>query len=47
MKEMFKELRNYAKEDPKDFVLSILFLVFLFFILWASLWLQAICTGNV
>jgi hypothetical protein len=47
MKEMFKELRNYAKEDPKDFVLSLIFLVFLVFILWASLWLKAICAGEV
>jgi hypothetical protein len=47
MKEMFKVLYDYAKEDPKDFICSVIFLVSLFGLLWATLWLHAICVGNV
>lgn len=47
MMEMFKTLYEYAKEDPKDFILSISFLVLMFVMFWAALWLHAICVGNV
>jgi hypothetical protein len=47
MREMFKVLYEYAKEDPKDFITSVIFVTFLFVFLWGSLWLHAICSGNV
>jgi len=47
MKTMFKVLYQTAKEDPKEFWGSLLFLVGLFVGLWGLLWLEAICQGRV
>lgn len=47
MKDMFKVLYEYAKEDPKDFMLSVIFFTLMMVFLWGSLWLHAICSGNV
>jgi hypothetical protein len=43
----FKILYNYAKEEPRDFVLSIAFMILMIFIVWASLWGHAIISGTV
>lgn len=47
MKEMFKVLYDYAKEDPKEFIGSVIFVTSIFVLFWATLWLHAICVGNV
>jgi hypothetical protein len=47
MKTMFKVLYQTAKEDPKEFWGSLVFLVGLFVMFWATLWLEAICQGRV
>ena len=38
MKEMFTTLAQAWKEDKKEFITSVLFLVFLFGFLYCSLW---------
>jgi hypothetical protein len=43
----FKVLYNYAKKDPRDFVLSIAFMVILMLMVWAGLWFAAIAEGRV
>ena len=40
MKEMFTTLRDVYKEDPKEFVTTMLFGIFLFFMMWFLLWFQ-------
>jgi len=47
MKEMTTVLLKWAKEDPKDFVASILFIGFLFGFAYCSIWLDAIISGRV
>lgn len=47
VKEMFSALYQYVKEDPKDFILSLVFISVMFFMFWASLWIAAICEGRV
>lgn len=38
MKEMFITLRDVFKEDPKDFVQTLLFGIFIFTMMWFLLW---------
>ena len=47
MKNMFITLKEWAKEDPKEFIGSVLFVAGLFVTLWASLWFAAIIEGRV
>ena len=44
---MIQVLYEHAKNDPKDFILSVLTIVMLFVGLWGTLWIHAICVGNV
>ena len=46
MKHMFKEVANHAKENPVEFTISVVFLVFLFSCLYAALWFNTIVNGN-
>lgn len=46
MKEL-KEIIQYAKEDPKDFFLSLLTVSLVFFMFYLSLWVAAILEGRV
>ena len=45
--ETFKALYSYAKSDPRDFLLSIAFMVMLMLMVWAGLWFAAIAEGRV
>jgi len=47
MKEIYHTLKQFAKEDPKEFIRSVLFLITLGIIFWALLWLGAIVEGRV
>jgi len=47
MKDMIKELYQYAKEDPKEFIVSFLFISFLFGFFYILLWFGAIIEGRV
>lgn len=47
MKEIAVTLYQWAKEDPKDFLASVLFVGFLFGFLYCSIWLDAIISGRV
>jgi hypothetical protein len=38
MKEMFTTLRDVYKEDPKDFIITLLFGIFIFTMTWFLLW---------
>jgi hypothetical protein len=38
MKEMFTTLRDVFKEDPKEFVTTMLFGIFMFFMTWFMFW---------
>jgi len=42
-----KVLYKYAKEEPRDFILSVAFMILMILILWASLWGHAILSGNI
>jgi len=46
MKEMFQVLNQHRKEDPKDFYLGILFVIFLFASFYGMMWLAAIIEGR-
>jgi len=43
----FKVLYNYAKSEPRDFLLSIAFMTMLMLLVWAGLWFAAIIEGRV
>ena len=45
--ETVKALYSYAKTDPRDFLLSIAFMVMLMLMVWAGLWFAAIAEGRV
>ena len=43
----FKILYNYAKEEPRDFALSVAFVILMTLIIVAGLWLASILEGTV
>lgn len=45
--DIIKDLVKYAKEDPKDFFLSLLTVSLVFFMFYLSLWVAAILEGRV
>jgi hypothetical protein len=47
LKLMFDTIKEAAKEDPKEIILSVVAVTSLFALLWAGLWLAAILEGNV
>ena len=47
LKLMFDTIKEAAKEDPKEVILSVIVMTSLFALLWAGLWLAAILEGNV
>lgn len=47
MKNVFTELRDWAKEDPKDFFLSAITLLSMFGLFYVVIWLDAIINGRV
>lgn len=47
LKDMFNELGEYWKDDKSDFIFTVLFLIGIFFVLWAGLWFIAIIEGRV
>jgi len=47
MKQMFLELGGWAKENPKEFIANVLFVVGLFAFLYYAMWFGAIIEGRV
>ena len=47
MKEIYHTLKQFAKEDPKEFIGSVLFMIALGVGFWALMWLGAIVEGRV
>ncbi len=47
MKETFLTLAQWAKEDPKDFILNVVTMVALFGLFYVTMWLGAIIEGRV
>ena len=46
MKQMFLELRGWAKENPKEFIANVLFVVGLFAFFYFAMWFGAIMEGR-
>jgi methyl coenzyme M reductase alpha subunit len=47
MKEMVQTLVSWAKEDPKEFVLSVITITAVFTLFYVSIWVGAIIEGRV
>lgn len=47
MKEMFLELKGFAKENPKEFIANVLFIVGLATFFYFAMWFGAIIEGRV
>ena len=46
LRQMFSEMNEYRKENPKDFYGSIVFVVMMFGGFYAAMWIAAICEGR-
>ena len=47
MKEMFLELKGFAKENPKEFIINVLFIVGMAVLFYYTMWFGAIIEGRV
>ncbi len=47
MKEIYKTLKEFAQEEPLEFIGSVLFMVALGTMFWGLMWLGAIVEGRV
>jgi hypothetical protein len=47
LKQMFIEINDIRKEDPKKFYSSIIFAIMMFAGFYATMWIGAICVGRV